>query len=169
MGTAPEQNEERHDPDYLNRRVATDLLNASVAYARVILRRYGEVAPFGFGMNRDGEISRETLDLPRLPRDPARLWKLMAEHLHQRARRGVLQAVALAANVALAAPSAEGYTDALVLSIERENGYAVEVTVPYKIYGGHFRNIFPRRVALGKAQMDGGVCRIFTGYGAVEF
>lgn len=144
-----------------NQRLATQLLNACMAYARLILRRYGELAPFGFSMDREGQITRETLEIPRLPRDPARMWKLLAEHMAERARRGLIQAVAMAANVTLAEPSAEGYGDAVVLNIEHENGYAVEVTVPYKIYGGQFHNILPRRVALGRMRAEDAACLIF--------
>lgn len=150
------------DPEHRNHRLATQLLNGSLAYARLILRRYGELAPFGFSMDREGQIARETLELPRLPRDPARLWSLLADHMVERARRRFIQAAALAANVSLAQPSAEGYTDAVVLHIEHESGYSVEVTVPYRIYGGQFRNVLPRRVALGKMTLEDAAARIFS-------
>jgi len=151
--------EESPDP---NRRAATQLLNASMSYARLILRKYGELAPFGFAMDREGQIARETLELPKLPRDPARMWKLLAEHIQDRARRGLIQAWAMGANVTLPRPSAEGYTDAVVLNIERDNGYALEVTVPYRIYGGQLKNVMPRRIALGKMEAEETVSRIFT-------
>jgi hypothetical protein len=145
-----------------NRRVATQLLNTSMTYARLILRRYGELAPFGFSMDREGQVSRETLEIPRLPRDPARLWKLLGEHMAGRVRRGAVQALAMTANISLAEPSVEGYTDAVALNIERENGYAIEVTVPYRIYGGQLRNILPRRIALGQMSVRDAVCHIFA-------
>lgn len=151
--------DESPDP---NRRAATQLLNASMSYARLILRKYGELAPFGFAIDREGQIARETLDLPKVPRDPARMWKLLAEHMQDRARRGRIQAAAMVANVTLAQPSAEGYTDAMVLNIERDNGYALEVTVPYRIYGGQLKNVLPRRIALGRMEAEETVSRIFT-------
>lgn len=151
--------EEAQDP---NRRAATQLLNASMSYARLILRKYGELAPFGFAMDREGQIARETLELPKLPRDPARLWKLLAEHIQDRARRGRIQAAAMVANVTLPQPSSEGYRDAVVLNIERDNGYALEVTIPYRIYGGQLHNVLPRRIALGKMEAEETVCRIFA-------
>lgn len=131
-------------------RRSTQLLNASVSYARLILRRYGEIAPFGFVLDREGEVYRQTLELPRLPRDPERLWKLLGERMAERARRGAIQALAMGANVTLAEQSAEGYADALILTIEHESGEALEVTIPYRIYGGQLRNLLPRRIALGK-------------------
>jgi hypothetical protein len=141
--------------------MATQLMNAAMTYARLILRRYGELGPFGFSMNHEGEIAREVLEIPRLPQDPARQWKLLAEHAAERARRGKVQAVALAANVSLAVPSAEGYVDAVEMAIEVAGGYAIQVTVPYRIYGGHLRNLLPRRIAVGKVTMEEMAGRIF--------
>lgn len=145
------------------RHTANDLLNATMTYARLILRRYGELGPFGFSMDREGHIAREALEIPRLPRDPQRLWRLLAEHMARRVRLGALRAVAMAANVSLPEPSAEGYVDAVAISIEEENGYAVDVTIPYRIYGGQLRNLLPRRIALGKMVVEDAVCRIFPG------
>jgi hypothetical protein len=147
-------------------RQATQLLNASMSYARLILRRYGQLAPFAFAMDRDGQIARETLDLPRLPRDPERLWKLLTDHVVSRIRRGNLQAVALCANVTLAEASAEGYTDAVILTIEQESSFAIQVTVPYKIYGGQFSNILPRRIALGQTVVKEVACNLFVSRGS---
>lgn len=145
-----------------DRRTANQLLNATMSYARIILRRYGELGPFGFAMDREGQIFRETLDLPRLPSDPHRLWKLLAGQMEGRVRRGAAQALAMAANVSLSQPSAEGYRDAVVVSIEEENGYAIDVTIPYRIIGGQLKNLLPRRIVLGKMVVEEAVCRIFT-------
>lgn len=144
------------------RHTANDLLNATMTYARLILRRYGELGPFGFSMNREGHIARESVEIPRLPRDPQRLWKLLTEHMLQRVRQSHVRALAMAANVSLAEPSAEGYVDAVVVNIEEENGYAVDVTIPYRILGGQLRNLLPRRIVLGKMVVEDAVCRIFS-------
>jgi len=144
-------------------RQAAQLLNASVSYARLILRRYGELAPFAFSIDREGQVARETLDIPRLPRDPERLWKHLTEHIAKRIRRGAIQAVALFANVTLAQPSLENYADALILTIEQEGGHALKVTVPYKIYGGQLRNLLPRRIALGQTIAEETVTKVFPG------
>ena len=133
-----------------------------MSYARLILRRYGELGPFGFAMDREGQIFRETVDLPRLPTDAQRLWKLLAQHMADRVRRGAAQALAMAANVSLSEPSAEGYRDAVVVNIEEESGYAIDVTIPYKIMGGQLRNLLPRRIVLGKMMVADTVCRIFS-------
>ena len=146
-----------------SRHRANQLLNAAMTYARLILRKYGELAPFGFSMDHEGGIARETLEIPRLPRDPQRLWKLLAEHVADRARRGQMQAVALGVNVSLNVPSAEGYVDAVDISIEDETGYAIQATVPYRIYGGQLRSLLPRRIAVGKLVVGDSASRIFTG------
>jgi hypothetical protein len=143
------------------RRAANQLLNAAMSYARLILRRYGELGPFGFSIDGEGAVSRETLEIPRLPRDPKQMWKLLAEHMTKLARRGTVQAVAIAVNVSLSEPSAEGYLDAVDISIEHREGYAVQVTVPYRIYGGQLRSLLPRRIALGKMVTGEGISRFF--------
>jgi hypothetical protein len=142
--------------------VANQLLNATMAYGRLILRKYGELGPYGFSMDSEGQIARETLELPRLPSDPNRLWKLLKEHMTDRARRGLVQAVAMAANVTLDRPSAEGFDDAVLICIEEAHGYAVEATIPYRIYGGQLRNLLPRRIALGEMLVEDAVCHIFA-------
>jgi hypothetical protein len=146
--TRPDANPDR------DHRHATQLLNAAMSYARLILRKYGQLPPFAFARDRDGQIVRETLEIPKLPRDPERLWKLLTQHVTDRVRRGQIEGVALCANVMLAQPSAEGYSDAVIVTIEQESGYDLRVTVPYRIYGGQLKNLLPRRVALGKMVVE---------------
>jgi len=143
-------------------KAGTQLLNAVMSYARIILRKYGELAPFGFSVDREGNVKRETLEIPRLPRDPERMWKLLAEHMATRVRRGQIEALAMAANVTLAEPSREGYSDAVVVEIEHEGGYGIEVTVPYRVYGGQVWALIPRRIALGETQAKERVNRLFS-------
>ena len=154
----PTPAEATSDPD---QRRATQLLNAAMTYGRLILRRYGQLAPFAFSLDREGQIARETLEIPRLPRDPERLYRLLTDHVAGRIRRGQLQAVALCANVSLAAPSAENYTDAVLLTIEQETGHALQITVPYRIYGGQLHNLLPRRISLGKLVSEQTSPRLF--------
>ena len=145
-----------------NRAAANELLDTAMSYARRILRHYGEIGPFAFSMQEDGSVSRETLEIPRLPADPASLWKILHRHVSERASRGEIQAVAVAANMILGQTSEEGYSDAVVFQIERRGGYAVKVTVPYRIYGGLLWNLIPRRVAQGNVIMQEMAATIFT-------
>jgi hypothetical protein len=133
-----------------------------MAYARLILKRYGQLAPFGFSMDRDGNVLRETLEIPRLPRDPERLFKLLTEHIAERVRKGMIQGFAMCANVSLATPSKEGYTDAVDLTIELDSGHALQVTVPYRILGGQLHNLLPRRIALGQLIAEEAPPQVFS-------
>ena len=163
MKSERERNEQSYfdKPADENDRRATQLLNATMSYARLILRQYGELGPLGFGIDREGQVARETVELPKLPRDPERLWKLLGEHMAERVRRGQMKAFAMAANVTLPEPSAEGFADAVVVEIEQESGSAMDVTVPYRIYGGQLKNLIPRRVRVGKPVREERECRIF--------
>ncbi|HEX8712157.1 MAG TPA: hypothetical protein VF730_09810 [Terracidiphilus sp.] len=145
-----------------NQAAANELLNSAMSYARKVLRGYGEIGPFAFTMNADGSVSRETMDRPQLPADPAGIWKILHDHLATRAHRGEIEASAEAASVILAQASQEGYSDALIFQIERQGGYAVKVTVPYRIYGGQLWNVIPRRVAVGNVIMQEIPATIFT-------
>src|SRR6202012_6009679 len=124
---------------------------------------YAELGPFGYSMDDEGAIARQTLEIPRLPRDPKLLWKLLDEHMAKLARRGRVQGVAMGANVSLGEPSAEGYVDAVDIGIEHREGYAIQVTVPYRIYGGQLWGLLPRRIAVGKMVTRDGVSRFFAG------
>jgi hypothetical protein len=153
-------NVQAQDP---NVRRATQMLNAAMTYARLILRRYAELGPFGFAMDLEGAVSRETLEIPRLPRDAERLFRMLHEHVGERVRRGAIQGVAVCANVTLDTPSSEGYSDAIVMTIEQKSGQALQVTVPYRIYGGQLRNLLPRRITFGKLSSEETLPRFFTG------
>lgn len=148
--------------DDQDRAAANELLNTAMEYARRVLKRYGEIGPFAFSMDDAGNVSRETLDLPRLPPDAESLWKLLHDHVSERARRSEIQAVAVAAIVTLAQASPEGYSDGVVFHIERRGGYAIKVIVPYAIYGGLLWNLLPRRVVNGKIIVREIPATIFT-------
>jgi hypothetical protein len=145
-----------------NRTAANQLLDTAMRYARRVLRNYGEIGPFAFSMQVDGSISRETLENPRLPADPASLWKFLHAHVSQLAHRGEIKAAAVAASISLAQPSQEGYSDAILFQIEIRSGYANKVTVPYRIYGGPLWPILPRRVAQGSVTAQEMAPTIFT-------
>jgi len=145
-----------------NRAAANKLLDTAMYYARRVLRRYGEIGPFAFSMQENGSVSRETLESPRLPADPASLWKILHGHVSERANRGEIQAAAVAANITLAQPSEEGYSDAVVFQIERRGGHANKVTVPYRIYGGQLWAAIPRRIAQGNITVQEMAPTIFS-------
>jgi hypothetical protein len=135
-----------------NQKVANELLNAVMTFARLVLRRYGELGPFGFAMNNERNVERVKLDIPRLPRDPARLYKLLHDDLAKEAGRGAILAAAMAANIALNESSKEGYSDAVLVHIEEKSGYCTDAVVPYRIIGGQGWGLLPRRIVFGQIQ-----------------
>ena len=135
-----------------DQKVANDLLNAVMTFARLVLRRYGELGPFGFSMDNERNIERVKIDIPRLPRDPARLYRLLQDDLAKDVGRGAIQAAAMAANISLSEPSKEGYSDAVLLHIEEKSGYCTEAVIPYRMIGGQGWGLLPRRIVFGQIQ-----------------
>src|SRR5271156_6537543 len=113
--------DERAENDWISED-AKDVLNASLAYAKLMLRRYGEFGPFGFAMDQDGKVKMEAIAQQDMPADAALLLDLLQQQLTERARRGALQAAATASNVTTGKPSDEGYSDAIMVDIEHQSG-----------------------------------------------
>ena len=141
---------------------ANDVLNASVSYAKRMLRRYGEFGPFGFVMNGDGDLKLEPVAQRDLPADPGMLLNLLQQQLAERARRGTLRAAASASNVTMGKASSEGFADAIMIDIEHETGYCVKAFVPYRITGGQFFGFFPRIIRFGAIRTQEGEARLFA-------
>jgi len=141
---------------------ANDVLNATVSYAKRMLRRYGEFGPFGFVMNQDGDVKIESIAQHDMPADPAMLLDLLQQQMAERARRGSLLAAASASNVTMQKASEEGYVDAIMIDIEHQSGYCVKAFVPYRITGGQFFGFFPRVVRFGGIRTQEGAARLFA-------
>jgi hypothetical protein len=141
---------------------ANEVLNASVSYAKRMLRRYGEFGPFGFAMNLDGEVRMEPVKQRDLPADPPMLLDLLQQQLAERAGKGKLRAAARASNVTMSKPSDEGFADAIMVDIEHESGYCVKAFVPYRITGGQLFGFFPRIVRFGAIRTQEGETRLFA-------
>ena len=153
--------EDRVDDERI-REDANDVLNASVSYAKRMLRRYGQFGPFGFLMNRDGDVKMESVAQQNMPAEPAMLLDLLQQQLTERAKRGSLRAVASASNVTMQKASQEGYVDAIMVDIEHESGYCVKAFVPYRMTGGQFFGFFPRIVRFGGIRTQEGAARLFA-------
>ena len=141
---------------------ANDVLNASVSYAKRMLRRYGEFGPFGFAMNPDGEVRMESVKQQDMPADPALLLDLLKQQFAERAGKGKLRAAASASNVTMGKPSDEGFADAIMVDIEHESGYCVKAFVPYRVTGGQLFGFFPRIVRFGAIRTQEGEARQFA-------
>lgn len=141
---------------------ANELLNTAVNYARQMLRRYGAFAPFGFSLNEKREIVNETVPRKNVPPDPGMLVELLQEQLAERSGKKEIIAAAMAANVTMAKPSAEGFSDALLVEIEHQSGYCIKAFVPYRIGGGQFFRFVPRYIRFGKVHVQDGEARLFA-------
>jgi hypothetical protein len=150
------------DSEKQSRDDANELLNAAVNYARRMLRKYGEFGPFGFSLNQQRELVNETIPRKDLPPDPAMLLNLLLDQLAERSSQKEIIAAATAANVTLAKASNEGFSDALLVEIEHQNGYCIKAFVPYTIAGGQLRGLLPRVVRFGSVQVQNGAARLFA-------
>lgn len=141
---------------------ANEVLNASVTYAKRMLRRYGQFGPFGYRMNQDGIVAMEAVAQHDMPPEPAMLLDLLYQQLGERAKKGLLVAAATASNVTVDKPSGEGFTDAVMVEIEHNRGYCIRAFVPYKITGGQLHGVFPRVVRFGALRTQEGEPRLFA-------
>ena len=140
---------------------ANEVLNASVTYAKRMLRKYGQFGPFAYRMKEDGDVALEVVAQHDMPAEPAMLLDLLYEQLSERAKKGLIRASAVASNVTMAASSKEGYTDAVMVDIEHRDGYSVQAFVPYRITGGQLHGFFPRVVRFGALKTQDGKPRLF--------
>jgi hypothetical protein len=140
---------------------ADEVLNAGVSYAKRMLRKYGQFAPFGYRMNEDGKVQLEVVAQQDMPPEPAMLMELLYQQLAERAGKGLLRASAIASNVAMNRPSKEGFADAVMVEIEQDSGYSMRAFVPYGITGGQFHGFFPRVIRFGAMQTEESKPRLF--------
>jgi hypothetical protein len=141
---------------------ADEVLNASMSYAKRMLRRYCAFGPFGYRMNLDGDVALEVVAQHDMPPEPAMLLELLHQQLAERAKKGLLVAAATASNVTLDAPSKEGFRDAVMVEVEHRSGYCMQAFVPYRISGGQFHRLFPRVVKFGALWAGEGAPRLFV-------
>jgi hypothetical protein len=141
---------------------ANEVLNACATYAKRMLRRYGQFAPFGYRMNQDGNVVLEVVAQHDMPPEPAMLLELLYGQLAERAKKGLLVAAGTASNVTLGKASDEGFVDAVMVEIEHRSGYSVQAYVPYRITGGQLHGVFPRVLRFGKLRVQDGKPRLFA-------
>lgn len=141
---------------------ANEVLNSSVSYAKRMLRKYGEFAPFGYRMTEDGDVQLEVVAQHDMPPEPAMLLELLYQQLAERAGKKLMRAAATASNVTLGKPSEEGFHDAIMVEIEHESGYGIRAFVPYRMSGGQLHGFFPRVVRFGELRTQEGMSRLFS-------
>jgi hypothetical protein len=148
--------------DAQSRDDANELLNAAVQYAQRMLRKYAEFGPFAFSLDQKRELVNETVARTDLPADPALLLELLNNQLAERGSRNEIIAGATAANVTMGKTSDEGFTDALLIEIEHQNGYCIKAFVPYRIAGGQLHGLLPRVVRFGAVRVQNGAAHLFA-------
>jgi hypothetical protein len=145
-----------------NREDANVLLNTAIAYARRMLRKYGEFGPFGYKISSDGDVTVEAVVQKEMPPDAAMLLDLLRQQFIERAQRGSIVAAAMVSNVTMGKASDEGYTDAIMVDVEHQGGYCMKAFVPYRISGGQLRGVLPRVVRFGAMRAQKGEAQVFA-------
>ncbi len=145
-----------------SREDANELLNTALAYARRMLRKYGEFGPFGYKITVDGDMTVEAVAQREVPPDAGMLLGLLRQQLVERAQRGSVVATAMVSNVTMNKASDEGYTDAIMVDLEDQSGYCMKAFVPYRISGGQLRGVLPRVVRFGALRAHKGEAQVFA-------
>ncbi|MFZ0663942.1 MAG: hypothetical protein WAM66_14730 [Acidobacteriaceae bacterium] len=140
---------------------ANEVLNASVTYAKRMLRKYGQFGPFAYRMKEDGDVALEVVAQHDMPAEPTMLMDLLYQQLGERAKKGLLLAAAVASNVTMGKASKEGHMDAVMVELEHKDGYCMRAFVPYRITGGQLHGFFPRVVRFGALLTQEGAPRLF--------
>src|SRR5580698_7631415 len=113
-----------------------ELLNTplGLAFAKKLLKDYGEFYPFGVAMGLDGKIiavgagAGDGNDNP----PPGELIDLMIVHFKQEAGGGQLRAAAIFYDVLTLPPGQAEKCDAICASLEHQSGEAYDAFAPYK-------------------------------------
>jgi uncharacterized membrane protein len=90
------------------------------------------------------------------------LLQLLEDQLAERCSKQEIIAGATGVNVTMDKPSAEGYTDALLVEIEHQSGYSVKAFVPYRMSGGQLLGLLPRIVRFGGIRVQDAGARWFA-------
>ena len=116
----------------MNRADLDPLLAEGIRAARFLLDKNGEFFPFGVVLAKDGthkHVQGWTGE-ERPPSDD--ILKLLVAGFRSEAAVGSLRATALVADVRVARAAGERKTDAIRVTLEHEDGTAVECFLPYR-------------------------------------
>jgi len=112
------------------------LMNDGIGFAETLLRKHGELFPFGVSMHSLGEIRHVNVYDGREQPPPAEVTSLLISALRQLADRGESNAVALFANVTIQDRAGEQIRDAIQVGLEHASGYRINVFFPYSLVDG---------------------------------
>lgn len=109
-----------------------ELLMYCIEFARTMLEDSGEFYPFGANLTADGKLGAVGAHDGEEHPEPQQLYQTLVRALSSGAQKGVLQAVALAANVTIPAQFSSPVRDAVRVHLE-SSGYSRFVYVPYRL------------------------------------
>ncbi len=109
-----------------------NLLSACIPFAQQMLTKHGAFFPFGCTMTASGEINLTAGYDDKLDIGASEIADLLLEGFRAGARSGEHKAVALCVDVRVDAPDDSGKTDAIRVTLEENEGEAVNVFMPYR-------------------------------------
>jgi hypothetical protein len=130
---------------------AQTLMNAMMDFARDRLKAGSGFAPFGGSLGRDGTVAMtaERADQPEAAPEPKTARELAeeaAEQLRYRIAGGGIRAAAVASDVQFGKRDTGEMREAVQLHIEHQDGYCVDIFVPYRLRGPRWGGKGKRRV-----------------------
>jgi len=114
---------------------AQDLMNSALPFAENMLTERGTFFPYAQALGQDGKVVAIGANDGR-DRPPAReVIELLKQGLRAGAKTGQYKATALIYDVRIALPSTGAKSDAIAVSLNHRDKYAVVVFFPYKLEG----------------------------------
>jgi hypothetical protein len=110
------------------------LMNAILPLAEKMLKRHGELYPYGGYMKLDGTIVEVGADDPEADHPKSRdLMYFLRSSFQEMARAGRCKAVAIVFDVAVSLPKSDRKSDAIQVCVDHADGYSAEVFFPYHL------------------------------------
>lgn len=116
-----------------------NLLNAAVPFAKHMLSEDGEFSPFGVVMKMDGAVSIMDVfaglddgDTGTGRLSPHEIIDLLTKSYRQKADAKTIRAAGICYDVRTIPPGQTDKCDAICVSLEHQDGEAVDVLLPYK-------------------------------------
>ncbi len=133
-----------------------DLMDELVPFAEELLRKHGEFFPFGGTMATDGTSAHAHSYDGREQPPSQDVIDLMSKDFRKSAQEGGIKACAILFDARVVPPGATGKTDAVVVSLDYQDNYSVQVFFPYAIGAGN-------EIEFGDVFAQAGETAIFTG------
>jgi hypothetical protein len=135
---------------------ANALLNTAMTYAREMLKKEGEFAPFAATLDTRGRLDVAPCPEELAGAEASGQVEFVRAELLRRAAAGELEAAAVAVNVEARRQVEGGFQDAVRVEIEHQDGYCAVILVPYRLSGGHLGGLVPRKIEFSKSMSQPG-------------